>query len=383
MPRDLHSIDDLRAMLRDRIEDLIDALGLRRSGTYIDQRTGYFYGLNPARADNSTGSFIIHTRTSARAPRGNWHDFATNQGGGPIDLIMLALSCDQRAAFIYARQFLGLATMDPAEQARLKQRLADAEAQRQADRKRQQVEAAEARRRAYGLWVNSHQQIRDTPVDAYLRGRCIDLSVLQFQPGALRYHPALNYRDIDRATGEVIEGQWPAMMALIQAMDGTPMGVHRTWLAPTPRGWGKAPVPKPKKVWGEARGHHISISKGLGPRGGKGAQLRQAEPGTHVYLTEGIEDALSALVLLGPEARILACYSLDNLGAVRLPKAVSRVTIIADRDPGKDEQERLARVIDTHSKAGRQVDVWLPSIGKDLNDQLRATMAGQTATGAA
>nr|WP_272929231.1 toprim domain-containing protein [Rhodovulum visakhapatnamense] len=154
---------------------------------------------------------------------------------------------------------------------------------------------------------------------------------------------------------------------------GKPVAVHRTWLAIGRDGsWSKAPVPKPKKVLGECGGAYIPIWKGLGPRGGKAVPLSQCPPGSHVYIAEGIEDALSGAMLL-PEARFLAAYSLGNMGCVPLPATVSTVTLIADQDAAPEAQHALSQAIQAHRSAGRTVRVWRNQWGgKDLNDALRA-----------
>ena len=74
-----------------------------------------------------------------------------------------------------------------------------------------------------------------------------------------------------------------------------------------------------------------------------------------------------------PGARVLAAISLGNLGAVKLPPNVSKVTLIADLDEGEEQRAALDRAIAAHHAAGRRVAVWKnQSGGKDLNDALRA-----------
>ncbi|MFT6668679.1 MAG: hypothetical protein ACJAVZ_000125 [Afipia broomeae] len=131
-------------------------------------------------------------------------------------------------------------------------------------------------------------------------------------------------------------------------------------------------MPKAKKVLGDYWTSSIHIWKGIGPRGGKPGSLRDVKPGAHVFIAEGIEDALSAVVLK-PEARVLAAISLSNLGHVVLPEAVSNVTLIADLDDNKTARDELDRAIASHQAAGRTVRVFQNRWGgKDLNDALRA-----------
>jgi hypothetical protein len=99
--------------------------------------------------------------------------------------------------------------------------------------------------------------------------------------------------------------------------------------------------------------------------------VQHAEPGQHVYVTEGIEDGLSVVQLL-PEARVLCAISLSNMGAIDLPPAVVRVTLVADRDENDQARAALDRAVSAHQRAGRDVRLWQNAYGgKDLNDALR------------
>ena len=153
---------------------------------------------------------------------------------------------------------------------------------------------------------------------------------------------------------------------------------HRTWLARRPDGlWDKAPVPKAKKVLGDYAGASIHLWRGIGPRGGKGKPLADAPQGSHVFVAEGIEDALSAAIAL-PDARVISAISLSNFGGVVLPPAVTSVTLIADQDEGEAARKALDRAISAHQRQGRTVRVWRNGEGgKDLNDALRARLQKQ------
>ena len=166
------------------------------------------------------------------------------------------------------------------------------------------------------------------------------------------------------------------MVAAVTNRRGMTVACHRTWLAIGPNGWGKAAVPAPKKVLGDYAGAYIPIWKGRGPRGGKPPALHQAEPGQHVYIAEGIEDALSAVLLLEGEARVIAAISLSNLGRIELPPTVATVTLISDQDENAAARDALDRAIGLHRAAGREVRIWRNAWGgKDLNDALRLVAA--------
>lgn len=385
MTRPAYTIDEIKAMLAERAGDVARNYAPRAEGSY---HSGHeYWTLNPGRADRRVGSFVVYV---SGPKAGRWRDFAmsgTEAHGDMIDLIRLSLGCDLREAIRDARRWLGLDYEAPEDVARRKARAADyAKRQREAA----QEEAAKRARRAkaaQALWLSAQPALRGTPAEHYLRQtRGIDLAALGRQPGALRYHPALKYTHVDQDTGEVFEGTYPAICAIINDLRGNVVAVHRTYLAYDPKRatWDKAPVPAPKKVLGDYGGALIQISRGTmdqGPRGGRAPALRDCKPGAHVFITEGIEDALSVCMVL-PHVRVGAAISLSNLGQVVLPRAVTRVTLVADRDDNDTARAALTRAIEAHARAGREVRLWQNTHGgKDLNDALRALVRDQERAG--
>ena len=369
--RQIYSLAEIKAMLHQQRHAVAHHYAPAAQGSYTDG--GLYWTLNPGRADRSVGSFVV---TLEGAKAGRWNDYATGEHGDLIDLIALSLGCSLTDAVREARSYLGLAHHSPEDAARHK--AAAERAQRlAAEAKAKDREAKERKRKgALALWLSGNAQIKGTPVDHYLReARSIDLSLLGRQPGALRYHPACTYRHLDRETGEVWEAVLPAMLAIANDGQGRPVACHRTWLARRPDGlWDKAPVPKAKKVLGDYAGASIHLWRGLAPSGGKGKPLADAPEGSHVFIAEGIEDALSAAILL-PEARVISAISLSNFGGVVLPPTIASVTLIADRDESDGARQALDRAIAAHQRAGRSVRVWRNTDGgKDLNDALRARM---------
>lgn len=371
MTRQAYSIDDIKAMLVDRLDQVVAQYAPAAKGAYTDR--GKYFTLNPGRADRSVGSFVIRM-TGPR--RGYWNDYAmsgSESHGDVIDLIRISLGCDMKTAVREARLFLGLQSDSPEDRARRQKSLERSRA-RQKQAEREERESIDRRRKAArALWLSGQEKLRGTPVEFYLRTRGIDLNRLGRQPGVLRYLPECKYYHEDEKTGEVFEGIYPAMVAAVTNHKGEMIATHRTWLAIGQDGnWGKAPVPKPKKVLAPYWEGCINIWKGTGPRGGKPTSLPKCPAGTHVYIAEGIEDALS-IVLLKPDARVLAAISLSNLGAIKLPPNVSTVTLVADQDDSDTARDALSRAIEAHAQAGRTVRVWKNRFGgKDLNDALRA-----------
>ena len=111
-----------------------------------------------------------------------------------------------------------------------------------------------------------------TPVETYLASRGLHLP----PPTALRFHAGLKHPS---------GGFWPAMVALVtRGADGTPLAIHRTFLARD--GGGKAPVDPQKMMLGPCRG----------------GAVRLAEPGDVLMVGEGIETCLAAMQATGHAA---------------------------------------------------------------------------------
>lgn len=373
--RQSYTIDEIKWQLVGRLEEVLARYAPPASGSY--RMHGLYWTLNPGRADRSVGSFCVHLD----GPKaGRWIDYATGQHGDAIDLIALSLGLSPSDAIREARAFLGLEHESP-DLRRARAEAAAAAKERARLEEARRKERAETRRKwAEGLFLASEPQLRGTPVAAYLRGRGIDLERLGRQPGAIRYHHAVTYQGerVDPDTGEVCQDKrrLPAMVAAIADGSGRIIAAHRTYLARRSDGsWSKAPLPDPKKVLGDYRGGSIRLSSGTGPRGGKAPPLSRCPAGTRVYIAEGIETGLSAVMLM-PEARVLAAVSLSNMAAIDLPKNVAEVVLISDGDDNEQARAAFDAAVQAHAKAGRVVRVWRPSRpGEDLNDALQRALA--------
>lgn len=378
------SIDTIKDRLLAQLDGVIDRYTHRSHDSYRDHQ-GREWRLNPGRPDRHVGSFHIATR----GPKaGMWFDHATGEGGDVIDLIRLSLSLNLKGALAEARAFLGLATESPELRRAREQAAAAARARRQAAEQAEAARLLKRQKAAQALWLSAQERIAGTPVEAYLRGRGIDLSALGRQPRALRYHPACAFHgqetveEIDAETGEVRPVTrnlppvpLPAMLAAITDARGAHVATHRTYLGIAPDGvWRKVRGAAAKKVLGSFAGAAIRLWSGAGPKGGKGPPLSHCPPGTRLYIAEGIETALS-VVVLRPEARVLAAVSLSNMGGLALPANVAEVVLVADGDEGAEAQAALARAVAAHARAGRLVRLVAAPPGQDLNDRLQAAQA--------
>ena len=386
-----YSLDQIKDMLHAQIDSVVHQYAPIAPGSYTDK--GLYFTLNPGRADRSVGSFCVHLS----GPKvGRWNDYATGDRGDVLDLIRLCLNLSPSDAIREARAFLGLQNETP-ELIRARKEAADRAAIRRREQEAELTQRAVKRQKQAEAMYLAASPISDTPVARYLANRAIGLDVLPRIPGAIRYHAELSYHfeEIDTETGEVftVSRKLPGMVASVTNGKGATIAAHRTYLGLDAQGqWAKARLPNPrtgevlpaKKVFGDYRGGCIRLSSGIGPQGGKGVSLAQCPPGTRVYIAEGIETALSAMVLR-PEARVLAAISLSNMGLVELPQNVSDVVLITDSDAHPQAQAALMAAIQSHAAKGRRVSTWASQTpGEDLNDALqRAVREQQNMEGAA
>jgi putative DNA primase/helicase len=208
-------------------------------------------------------------------------------------------------------------------------------ARRMPVKREQDQDDARRSKNALAIW-HSSKPAHGTPVESYLASRNIDLS-----PDSLRFHAGLRH---------CLGGIWPAMVALVtDGRDGTPLAVHRTFLARD--GSGKAPV-KPQKMM-------------LGPC--RGGVVRLGDPGEVLMVGEGIETCLSAMQSTGNP--VWAALSTSGLRSLALPEEVRDVIVLAD---GDDAGEAAARDCARRCKReGRRARIARPPWGMDFADLLR------------
>lgn len=313
-------------------------------------------------ADLPTGKFSLAVTLSS----GKWADYAetpgTPRGGGDmLDLVaQVKFGGDKKEAIRWARSYLGHDGLDPA---RLATRRAEAAAKRATAREDADRQAAKRRGMAQALFMDPRAvPITDTPAEDYLAARGIDLSCLEregraYAPGALAFHPAVWCSELKR--------EIPALIARILSADGQHIATHRHYLAREADGrWWKAPVIDAKSSLGSYRGTgaYIPLWKGKCRK-----TMAQIDPGTDVWVSEGIEDGLS-VACADPDLRVIAAVSVSNMGSLVLPEQAGRLVIIAQNDPaGSDADLTLQRAIAAQQARGQVVAVMRVTGAKDPN----------------
>lgn len=335
--------------------------------------------------DEKSGSFTVNP------DKGFYHCFGCGAHGDVIGFYMQHHQVGFREALLALAQLAGMAVPEAARlQARPKQdlkRIAPAPTPRPVAAS--DAELADRDRKLAHIKAIWRQCLPadGTAVEAYLRGRGIDLDALGGVPRSLRFHPEM--RHIHPKSGAV--SFWPAMVGAAQALNGDIVGIHRTYLSfPDAAGHvGKAPadrVPKAKLVLGQCMQ----------------AAVRLAPVATHLGVSEGIENGLIVMAELrrdGEDLAVWAAMTLGNIGGggapgrrsrphpldparrlqtefpdparpgILLPPLVKRVTVLGDGDSDPYTTRAIVnRGVRRWQAEGREVQaVWAPP-GHDFCD---------------
>ncbi len=174
-----------------------------------------------------------------------------------------------------------------------------------------------------------------SPAEDYLRGRGIIGPI----PPTIRYHPALLHAD----TGIHL----PALVAAVCSVERKVTGVQRIFLTMDGR---KAPLTRPKMALGTLRG----------------GAVRLAPTTDRAWLTEGIEDGLAVMQMMGEPA--WAVLGTSGYKTVELPENVRQVILAPDGDDaGQATIQEAARRL---AGQGREVRAAKLPPGKDWCDVL-------------
>jgi hypothetical protein len=365
-------------MLRDRMAELPQAWGLSGHVRHND-----FVCLSPFRDDRHEGSFRIAIKGKCQ---GLIKDFSAGKNWSALEFTaQLWFGGDMREAVRWAKAWLGLDGTNPDA---FKKTLAAKEARDQRD----EAEAARnerKRRAAQATYLRAQEKIIDTPVDAYLLGRGIDIERLHFAERwfrGVRFHPELGCAELGTDEQGKPLYTLPAMVAAIVGGDGSFLGIHRTWLDCRNGQWVKADLKENKKSLGLFSGRNAVIRLWQGVRiDGQTGQInrlpkwREMRFPSEVHIAEGIENALSVAVEI-PEARCVAGISIDNMAALTWPEAIQTVVLWRDNDaPDSPANETLMRkVVPAYEAQGKRVLIPRPPAGvKDVNDVLKAARGAE------
>lgn len=257
--------------------------------------------------------------------RGLWIDHATGEKGDVFSLLQGAFNVDFTQALKIARDMAHL-PMRKVTPAMLK--MSDENKERYTKEQMGQI--------IRELWPT----IRESPVANYLHARglsCIYGNTI-YPFADIRYHPQLlHYPSKTR---------WPSMVARVRDVEGTIVGLHRTYIDPTTSQ--KAPVEPNKMMLGKCRGGAV--------------RLMAPANGVPLGVSEGIETGMAAMQLFN--VPVWAALSTTGMRNIQLPGSVTDVVIFADAGrPGEEAAQDLARrLVDE----GRRARIVRPKWGDDF-----------------
>jgi hypothetical protein len=369
----------IRAMLQDRLSELLGRLlpgGVAKGGMYVVK--------NPTRDDRAAGSFVIWMHGAAK---GGFKDYASGDKGDVIDLIAYVHrrpKTDRKFALGWARDFLGLRSMSPAE----KRAAADAAKAKALQQERQDRDDALRKRMHAIAMFEAAGELLGSRAERYFEAREIPLPLIQNLTGDMRFAPQLEWwrgaewgeRPMcDPARMQRVKlkpgPKFPAIVSAVRKSDGQIIAVHCTFLNYDCTG--KAPVENPKLMFGAVAGGVIRLTNG--PSGQTPEEAALSGRRDLLVIAEGIETALS-VALVEPGARYWAATSLSNIANVPVWHACVGSVIIAADNPteGKSEQARaqfdqqMQRAFDALGQHGVPVTSMAAHGGfNDFNDLIR------------
>lgn len=267
------------------------------------------------------GSCVI-TLTGEHA--GDWHDFDTGAGGGPLSGLGHATGLTGRALLEHAAETVGRTPTPPARRAP------------------PPAAPAPDHAREIAHILAGAQPLAGTHAEIYLQSRGLQASAT----ADLLFHPDLVHRPT--RTG------FPGMVGQVRDRDGAAHGIHRTYLRPD--GTAKADVSPARMTLGRIVGCAVRLA----PIGEDG----------YLGIAEGIETALAVMTAC-PGLPVWAALSASHMEQIELPPEARHVILLADHDASgaglrAAEAARRRLVLD-----GRSVGIALPpEEGQDFNDVL-------------
>ena len=361
MASDLHLIKDgLQMRVRDLCAKLLPN-GRQEGRLWVAH--------NPFIAGDERKPPALKVALSGGAASGAWKDWRNGDKGDVIGLVQFALGLDIKGALAWSRDYLGLKKLTWDERQALKRDVASRQKEEEeSERRRREFKLKQAERL---FLANTHfAGAAEAHARAYFRARrCPYEDVQNFNRLSLRFAsatewwPGAQWKHEDGRRIKIAEGpRFPAIHAAMRQATGIVTCCHVTFLDPLEAK--KAPVDKPKLMFGEALGAAIEVADGGGePFWAAGAAPRP------LIVAEGIETALS-LAIAAPEARVWAAGSLAGLGKVPAGlTCVSDITLARDNNWGNARaQAQLNQALDELAHHGKPVVVIVSHVGDDFND---------------
>lgn len=380
-----NDLPEIKVALQARIADLCRKLlpGGRMEG-------GQWVCHNPQYAVNARADRTFKVRISGGVA-GAWIDWRTGDKGDVIKLIEFCNRSNTGDAMKWARDWLGIARMDPATRRRLaddaatmRRRAEDDDARIRAQKIRSAQDLFNAARPGNllgfskdggpdtdGPWHGpealaiNYFSARGCPLQEI---ESLAYSNFRFSADT-EWWKGAKWERVTRPNGQshmvkTADGpRFPAIHSAMRNRSGALTACHVTWLDPIKPM--KAGVEKPKLMRGEAKGAVIELA--TGPEGAAFWQAREPHP---LVIGEGIETVASIGVAIGGAARLWAAGSLTGIANAPVDlDCIGKIIFARDNNDGNAQAQRqFNAALEWLEASGRPVTVIASHVGDDFND---------------
>ena len=316
---------------------------------------------------------------------GNWFDFATGEHGDIFDLIALRrYGGDKKKAFIeevkyyyghnaFTKKTKPVPKPPPPPEPEPFVPACDWPPEKRELRPKQREYAIRNFRNSLSIYTLP-KGFTENPVASYLGARGIDVNSFVHKGGRIGKISTLKCAPwfYDHSANANL----PSMLAFFIDATGI-FAMQRTALSRAPEGhWVKTKLTEPKKHIGKIKGGIIPVWNGMfvcakTNRLMMRRPLAHADPDETVYLTEGVEDALS-IAWANPEYRVCATGGMFFFAHVWLPKQIRSVCVMADNDSSIKKQQQLKNQLMLLKERGLTVECcYPPHEVKDWNELIQ------------
>lgn len=271
-----------------------------------------------------------------------------------FSVLMWANCWDFKTALYGVAEYLGFDTTGEKQRYDWKSALAhQAEIERRRAEKKEQQEKDDDRCRTHlnRVWQETIAATdrEAEPLRLYLARRGLSAQSI---PKTLRFHRSLGYAE----DGKIL-GNFPAIVALVQAPDGSPVTLHRIYVTADGK---KAPVSEPKKLMA------YPSNKTL-----RGAAIRLGVAGSAIGITEGVETGLAIQQATGMP--VWASISAVLMEQLQIPAGVVELACIyADKDRSETGHKSALKLItrlwqEGIRAVGMKPDISIPESEKGID----------------
>ncbi|UOO93567.1 DUF7146 domain-containing protein [Vitreoscilla stercoraria] len=214
------------------------------------------------------------------------------------------------------------------------------------------------------LWAKAEANQHHTGIKTYLQGRGLDVAAIAPALGNLGFVEALDYWESDQNGQNHFIGQFPAIVAKFESVDGQLTGLHRTYLnsdhtaklnMPNPFFTGR--LLNPKKMMARFSGSN------------KGAAIHLTPADNRLAVCEGIENATAVYQLT--KLPVWACGAANGMASMAIPDTVKELFIFADTDANQTGIKAARELQKRALRQGIKVRLWESGInGMDVLDML-------------